>query len=94
MGGRRCRKELICFLADFGSGRILAFREAVNFIVEHQHFEADVAAQHVDGVIAADGERIAVTGDDPDVEIGTREFHAGGDGGGAAVNRVKAEVFM
>ena len=62
------------FLADFGCGRILAFGEAVNFIVEHQHFEADIAAQHVDGVIAADGKGIAVTGGDPDFEIGAREF--------------------
>ena len=79
------------FLADFGGGRILALGQAVNFVVEHQHFEADVAAQHVNGVIAADGERIAVTGGHPDFEIGTRDFQAGGNGGRAAVNRVKAE---
>ena len=45
----------------------------------------------MDGVIAADGERIAVTGGDPDVEIGANEFHAGGHGGRAAVNGVEAE---
>ena len=56
-----------------------------------QHFEADVAPQHVNGVIAADGEGIAVTGGDPNVEFGARDFQASGDGGRAAVNRVKAE---
>ncbi len=63
-----------CFLADFGCGRILAFRQAINSVVEHQNFEADVAAQHVDGVIAADGEGIAVTGGDPNVQIGRASF--------------------
>src|SRR5271155_1140525 len=78
-------------LADFRCGRVLAFGEAVNFIVEHQDFEADVAAQHVNGVVAADGERVAVAGGYPYVEIGADQFHAGGDGGRAAVDGVETE---
>jgi hypothetical protein len=79
------------FLAEFGCGRILAFGEPVDLIVEHQHFEADVAPQHVNGVIAADGQGVAVAGGHPDFEIGARDLEAGGDGGRAAVNRVEAE---
>ncbi len=59
------------FLADFGRRRILALGEPVDLVVEQQNLQADVAAQHVNGVIAADGEGIAVAGDHPDVEIGT-----------------------
>jgi len=42
-------------------------------------------------VIAADGERVAVAGSDPNFKIGANGFEAGGNGGRAAVNRVKAE---
>ena len=67
------------FLSDFGGRRVLAFGQTVNFVVEHQDFQADVAAQHVDRVIAADGKRIAVAGSDPDVEVRANELDAGGD---------------
>src|SRR6202041_1191394 len=65
--------------------------QAINLIVEHQNFQADVAAQHVNGVIAADGKRIAIASGDPDVEVRADEFHAGGDRRSAAVNGVEAE---
>ena len=32
------------FLSDFGGRGVLAFGEAVNFVVEHQDFQANVAA--------------------------------------------------
>ena len=69
----------------------MAFGKAVNFIVEHQDFEADVAAQHVNGVVAADGKRVAVAGGYPDVEVGANQFYAGSDSGRTAVDGVEAE---
>src|ERR1700691_1324402 len=38
---------------------------------------------------AAEGEGVAVAGDDPDVEVGTGDGQAGGDGGGPAVDGVE-----
>ena len=66
----RAERSGLGLFAEFGSRRILALRESVNMVVEHQDFEADVAAQHVDGVIAADRERVAVARGDPDFEVG------------------------
>jgi hypothetical protein len=59
-------------------------------ISEVGEYYAHVAAQHVNGVIAADRERIAVASDNPDIEVGAYKFYAGGHGRGAAVDRVKA----
>jgi hypothetical protein len=69
----------------------LALGEAVDAVVEEKDFEADVAAQHVDGVVAADREGVAVTGGYPNFEVGANGFDAGGDGGRAAVNGVEAK---
>jgi len=41
-------------------------------------------------VVAADGEEVAISRDEPDLEIGFGEFDAGGEGGGAAVDGVEA----
>jgi hypothetical protein len=57
-------------LADLRGRRVLALREAVDPVVEEQDLEVDVAAQRVDQVVAADGEAIAVTRDDPHVSSG------------------------
>src|SRR5882724_6751493 len=79
------------FLVQLGSRRILALGEAVDAIVEEKNFEADVAAKHVNGVIAADGKGVTVAGGDPNFEIGANGFEASSNGGRAAVNGVKAE---
>ncbi len=42
-------------------------------------------------MIAADGKSVTVTGGDPDFEVGTDGFDAGGNGGRAAMNGVEAE---
>ena len=91
--GRRVGAERsgLGLLAEFGSGRILALGEAVDPVVEHQNLDAHVAAQHVNGVIAADGERVAVAGGDPDFEFGMGELDARGHGRRAAVNGVEAK---
>src|SRR5262249_18926088 len=68
-----------------------ALGEAVDAVVEEQDFEADIAAEHVNGVIPADGESVAVTGGDPDFEVRANGFEAGRDGRRTAVNGVEAE---
>jgi hypothetical protein len=77
-------------LADRAGGRCYAFGEAVDLVVEHDDLEVDVAADHMQEVIAADRQRIAVAGDDPDLQIRTRQLQSGGDGRGTAVNAVEA----
>src|SRR5580658_6170161 len=77
-------------LADFGGRRILPFGQAVDTVVEEQEFEIDVAAEHMHQMVAADGEAIAVTGNDPYVEVGARDLQPGGEGRCAAVNRMEA----
>ena len=79
------------FFAHFGSWGILAFGQPVDAIVEEENFQADVAAEHVNGVIAADGEGVTVASGDPDFEVGANGFESGGYGGRAAVDGVEAE---
>src|SRR5690606_16068008 len=49
-----------------------------------------VAAQQVHRVVAADRHAVAVAGHQPDVELGIGELDAGGEGRGAAMDRVEA----
>ncbi len=74
------------FLSKFGSGRILSLGQTVNAVVEHQDLDADVPAESVNSMVAADGKRIAVAGRDPDFKLGMGDLNAGGDSGCAAVN--------
>ncbi len=69
----------------------MALGETVDAVVEQENFDADVASEHVDGVIAADGKSVTVTGGDPDFEIGADGFDARGDRGRTAVNGMEAE---
>jgi hypothetical protein len=57
-------------LARLRRGRVLPLGEAVDAVVEQQDGEVDVAPQRVDEVVATDRQRVAVTGDDPHVEVG------------------------
>src|ERR1700733_4358745 len=79
------------FFVHFGGRRVLAFREAVNLIVEQQNFQADVAAQHVNGVIAADGKRVTVAGGNPHFEVRANRFDSSRNGGRTTVDGVKAK---
>ena len=54
-------------------------------------FQADIAAQHVNGVIAANGKRIAVAGRNPNFEVRANRLYTSGNRGRTAVNGVKAE---
>src|SRR5574340_77130 len=59
-------------LGDFpllGCRGVLAFRQSVDAIVEEQNVDVEVATQHVNEVIAADRERIAVSGCHPNREF-------------------------
>src|SRR6266852_6240001 len=88
--GRAVRSGLGYFV-KFGRGGILALGQSINTVVEKQNFDADVAAQHVDGVITADGQGVAVAGDQPDFQFRAVDLDARGHGRRAAVNGVKAE---
>ncbi len=76
-------------LALLGGGRVLALGQPVDLVVEEEDGDVDVPAQRVDEVVAADGEGVAVTGDDPDVEVGTGHGQPGGHGRGPAVDGVE-----
>ena len=69
--------------------RILPLGETVDFIVEQQELDIDIAPEKVQQVIAADRQRIAVAGDDPHVEIRIGKLRPGRDRRRAAVNGMK-----
>ena len=68
----------------------MAFGQAVDLIVEQQNVDVDVAAQRMEQMVAADGQRVAVAGHDPDVKIRLRQLEAGGHRRRAAVDGVEA----
>ena len=70
--------------------RVLPLGEAVDFVVEQQHLDVDVAPDRVQRVVAADRQAVAVAHHYPDVEVGVGELGARRDGGRAAVDRVEA----
>ena len=74
--------------AALGGRRRLPLREPVDLVVEHQDLQRHVAAQRVDQVVAADRQRVAVAGHDPDREVVARGGEAGGERGRAAVDAV------
>lgn len=84
-GAKRGGGRVLIF---FGSGRILAFGQAVYLIVEQEDIEVEVAPQYMDEVIAANGEAIAIAGNDPYVQPGVGHAEAGGNSRCAPVNAV------
>src|SRR3546814_5143962 len=75
-------------------GTVLALGQAINLIVEKQDLAIEIAAQHMHGVVAADGQCVAVAGDDPHVQFRIGKFHAGRDGWRTAMNGVEAVGFQ
>ena len=75
-------------LPQLARGRVLPLGEPVDLVVEEQDRDVDVAAQGMDEVVAADRQRVAVTGDDPHVQVGASHGQARGDGRRAPVDRV------
>src|ERR1700722_1966716 len=87
----RAKRCGLCFLANLRCWRILALRQAVDAVVEEQNFQPHIAPQHVNRVIAADGKRIAITGRDPNFQVGSNRLNSRSDGGRAPVNGMKAK---
>ncbi len=84
----RAERRRLGDLALLARGRVLALRQAVDLVVEEQDLERHVAPERVDEVVAADRERVAVTRDHPDGQVGTRGRHARGERGSTAVDAV------
>ena len=75
-------------LTLFTRGRKLALGQPVDLIVEQQDGHVEVAAKGVNEVVSPNAQRIAITGDNPDVEVGVRQLDSGGYRWGAAVQRM------
>ena len=85
---QRAHRRRLGDLAELGRGGVLALGQAVDPVVEQQDLEVDVAAQRVDQVVAADRQRVAVTGDHPHRQVRPRRGEAGRDRRRPAVDRV------
>ena len=75
---------------DLRGGRVLPLGQAVNLVVEQHDVQVEVAANGVNVVVAADRERVAVAGADPDAEVRAGRLQAGGHRHGASVDAVHA----
>jgi len=73
-----------------GSRRILALGQPVDLVIEKEDIDIEIAAQQVNGVIAADAEAVAVARYNPNAELGARRLQTGGDGRGATMYRMHA----
>ena len=80
-------------LAQLRSGGVLAFGQTVNLVVEQNDVEVHVAADGVDEVVAADGQRVAVAGGDPHREARVGRLDARRHGVCAAVYGVEPVGF-
>src|SRR5882757_5065614 len=87
---QRAQRGRLGDLADLGGRRVLPLGEPVDAVVEQQDRQIHVAAQRMDQVVAADRQRIAVTGHDPDRKVFAGQRETGRDGGRATVDRVEA----
>src|SRR5690606_33979772 len=73
--------------------RILPLGQAVYLVVEQHDLAIQVTPQQVHRMVAANGKRIAVAGDDPYIEIGIGQLCTGRDRGRAAMDRVEPVCF-
>ena len=87
----RAHRRRLRPLPELRRRRGLALGQPVDAVVEHDHVDVDVAAHRVDDVVAADRERVAVAGDDPDHQVRPRGLEPGRERRRAAVDRVEAE---
>src|SRR5438128_688725 len=65
-------------------------RLPVNAVVEKKNLESDVAAEHVNRVVAADGKRVTISGSDPYFQFRARNLDSGGHRGSASVDGVES----
>ena len=72
----------------------LALGQTVDPVVEQDDLQVHVAAQHVEEVVAADPQRVAVAGDHPDPELRPRRLQAVAIAGARPWMLWKPYVFM
>ena len=70
--------------------RILSLGQPIGLVIEQQDLQIDIAAQHVQHMIAADRQPVAVTGDDPDAQVRIGQLDPGGDRRGPPMDGVEA----
>ena len=87
---QRAHRRRLGDLAGLRGGGVLALGQAVDPVVEQQDRHVHVAAQRVDQVVAADRQRVAVTGDHEHRQVLARGRDAGRDRRRPAVDRVHA----
>ena len=73
----------------FRSGRVLSLRQTVDAVIEEQNFDANVTAQHVNGMVAADGQRVAIARGYPNFQFRVGDFDSGGYRRCATMDRVE-----
>ena len=86
----RAHRRRLRPLAELGRRRRLALGQPVDPVVEHDQVDVDVPAHRVDDVVAADRQRVAVAGDDPDHQVRAGGLEASRERRRAAVDRVEA----
>ena len=84
-GAKRCALR---DLAHFRCRTVLPFRQAVNLIIEQKDLKVYVAAHQVNQMIPTDGQCIAISGHDPDIQFRPTRLQSRGNGRRPAVNRV------
>ena len=84
----RPHRRRLRHLAELGGRRVLPLRQTVDLVVEEQDLEVDVPPQRVDQVVAADRERVTVSGHDPDGQVRPGDRQPGRDRRRAPVDRV------
>ena len=84
----RPERRRLRHLAELRRRRRLPLGQPVDLVVEEQDLHRHVAAQRVDQVVAADAQRVAVTGHDPDREVLARGRQPGRQRGPAPVDAV------
>ena len=77
-------------VSEEGGGRVLPLGETVHLVVEEHDLDVHVAPDAVQQVVAADGEAVAVAGDDPHGQVGVHRLQPRGDGGRPPVDGVDA----
>lgn len=64
--------------------------EAIDLIIEQEDVDVKIAAQEVDGMVATNAKAVAISGNNPDAELGAGGLEAGCYGCGTTVDRVHA----
>ena len=68
----------------------MAFRETVDPVVEKHNFQLNIPAQRMDEMIATNAQTIAVTSDEPNVQVGSGDLEASGNRRSTTMNGMKA----